>query len=168
MCPARQEASVHGLRIWPGCASGHTTPVSNACAAVSGSSRRAGFGWSNSTILSQRARHARVLQLIPRIEWVDLHDNGTSTISCCRKLKWSRPKHVLSSATSLRCPPGIPPRRSARGYWREMLNSDAREYAGSGIGNLGGVHAEQIPAHGRPFSLRLTLPPLAALFFKAQ
>ena len=54
------------------------------------------------------------------------------------------------------------------GYWREMLNSDAREYAGSGLGNLGGVHAEEIPTHGRPFSLKLTLPPLAALFFKSQ
>jgi 1,4-alpha-glucan branching enzyme len=49
-----------------------------------------------------------------------------------------------------------------------MLNSDAREYAGSGLGNLGGVQAEEIPAHGRPFSLTLTLPPLAALFFKAS
>ena len=54
------------------------------------------------------------------------------------------------------------------GYWREMLNSDAREYAGSGMGNLGGVQAEEIPTHARPFSLKLTLPPLAAVFFKAQ
>jgi len=54
------------------------------------------------------------------------------------------------------------------GYWREMLNSDAREYAGSGLGNLGGVSAEEIPTHGRPFSLKVTLPPLAALFFKLQ
>jgi len=53
------------------------------------------------------------------------------------------------------------------GYWRELLNSDAREYAGSGMGNLGGVNAEEIPTHGRPFSLKLTLPPLGALFFKA-
>jgi 1,4-alpha-glucan branching enzyme len=35
------------------------------------------------------------------------------------------------------------------------------------MGNMGGVHAEQIPVHGRPFSLNLTLPPLGALFFKA-
>jgi len=53
------------------------------------------------------------------------------------------------------------------GYWREMLNSDAREYAGSGMGNLGGAQAEQVEMHGRPFSLKLTLPPLGALFFKA-
>jgi 1,4-alpha-glucan branching enzyme len=48
-----------------------------------------------------------------------------------------------------------------------MLNSDAREYAGSGIGNFGGVQAEEMPMHGRPFSLKLTLPPLGALFLKA-
>ena len=54
------------------------------------------------------------------------------------------------------------------GYWREMLNSDARDYAGSGLGNLGGVHAEAVEMHGRPYSLKLMLPPLAALFFKAS
>jgi 1,4-alpha-glucan branching enzyme len=54
------------------------------------------------------------------------------------------------------------------GYWRELLNSDAKEYAGSGIGNAGGVMAEEKPAHGRPFSLNLTLPPLGALFLKAE
>jgi len=54
------------------------------------------------------------------------------------------------------------------GYWRELLNSDGREYGGSGMGNLGGVEAEPIPVHGRTVSLNLTLPPLAALFFKAD
>ena len=52
------------------------------------------------------------------------------------------------------------------GYWREILNSDAREYGGSGMGNLGGVEAEKGSVHGRPYSLTLTLPPLAAVFFK--
>ena len=36
-----------------------------------------------------------------------------------------------------------------------------------GMGNMGGAQAEEIPMHGRPFSLRLTLPPLSGLFFKA-
>jgi 1,4-alpha-glucan branching enzyme len=49
-----------------------------------------------------------------------------------------------------------------------VLNSDAREYAGSGMGNLGGAQAEETSIHGRPFSLKLTLPPLAALFLKAS
>ena len=54
------------------------------------------------------------------------------------------------------------------GFWQEMLNSDGTEYAGSGIGNGGGVMAEPIAQHGRAFSLELTLPPLAAVFFKLQ
>ncbi len=52
------------------------------------------------------------------------------------------------------------------GRWRELLNGDAGEYGGSGQGNLGGVEAEPIPAHGFPYSLSLTLPPLAMLFLK--
>jgi len=48
------------------------------------------------------------------------------------------------------------------------LNSDAKEYGGSGHGNLGGVEAALISYHGRPYSLNLTLPPLGAVFFKSQ
>jgi 1,4-alpha-glucan branching enzyme len=50
------------------------------------------------------------------------------------------------------------------GIWRELLNSDAPVYWGSGQGNLGRVHAEPVEHHGRPFSLALTVPPLAVLF----
>jgi 1,4-alpha-glucan branching enzyme len=53
------------------------------------------------------------------------------------------------------------------GYWQEVLNSDATHYGGSGWGNLGGVEAVPVPLHGRGHSLTLTLPPLAALFFKS-
>jgi 1,4-alpha-glucan branching enzyme len=100
-------------------------------------------------------------------EWVDVNDNANSTISLLRKSE-SAPETVLGVFNFTPVPRigyrvGVP----HAGYWREMLNSDAREYAGSGMGNLGGVQAEEIPTHGRPFSLKLTLPPLAALFFKA-
>ena len=53
------------------------------------------------------------------------------------------------------------------GHWRELLNSDASHYGGSGVGNLGGVDAVQAPHQHQPCSLTLTLPPLAALFFEA-
>jgi 1,4-alpha-glucan branching enzyme len=53
------------------------------------------------------------------------------------------------------------------GYWRELLNSDATLYGGSGMGNAGGVEAEQCAAHGRPCRLRLTLPPLAIVVFRS-
>jgi 1,4-alpha-glucan branching enzyme len=51
------------------------------------------------------------------------------------------------------------------GMWREVLNSDARNYDGNGYDNLGGVEASPVPYHGRPYSLTLTLPPLAIVFF---
>jgi 1,4-alpha-glucan branching enzyme len=51
------------------------------------------------------------------------------------------------------------------GYWREVLNSDAQIYGGSGVGNLGGVEAQPAPVNDQPWSLTLTVPPLAALFF---
>ena len=52
------------------------------------------------------------------------------------------------------------------GSWKELLNSDAPVYWGSGMGNLGGVEAQPVAAHGRPQSLSITLPPLSILFFK--
>ena len=54
------------------------------------------------------------------------------------------------------------------GFWREILNSDAPDYGGSGLGNFGGVEAFPIPAHGHFASLNLTLPPLGIVFFKHQ
>ena len=55
-----------------------------------------------------------------------------------------------------------------QGFWTELLNSDAGVYGGSDVGNAGGVEAEQVPAHGRDWSLNLTLPPLAALVLKRR
>jgi 1,4-alpha-glucan branching enzyme len=54
------------------------------------------------------------------------------------------------------------------GFWRELLNSDGKEYGGSGVGNMGGTAARQEPVHGRPFSLTLSLPPLGAVFFTPE
>jgi 1,4-alpha-glucan branching enzyme len=50
------------------------------------------------------------------------------------------------------------------GAWREALNTDAQNYGGSNVGNLGRVVAEPRPFHGLPASAALTLPPLATLF----
>lgn len=49
------------------------------------------------------------------------------------------------------------------GTWLEVLNSDSPVYGGSGVGNLGRVHAEQLPLHGREHSVRLSVPPLGAV-----
>jgi 1,4-alpha-glucan branching enzyme len=53
------------------------------------------------------------------------------------------------------------------GRWQEILNSDAVEYWGGGVGNQGGVEAINSPCHGHPFHLQITLPPLSAVLLKA-
>jgi 1,4-alpha-glucan branching enzyme len=60
---------------------------------------------------------------------------------------------------------GVP---AGPGAWVELINTDALEYGGSGMGNGSArlsVHA--IAAHGRPGSIQLTLPPLSTLFLVA-
>ena len=52
----------------------------------------------------------------------------------------------------------------AAGEWLEVVNSDAVEFGGSGVGNLGRVTATAEPWHGQPASVELTLPPLGALY----
>jgi len=54
------------------------------------------------------------------------------------------------------------------GYWREVLNSDAEVYGGSGIGNLGGRSTEPVRCRDHEHSLVVTLPPLAVVVFAAQ
>jgi 1,4-alpha-glucan branching enzyme len=52
------------------------------------------------------------------------------------------------------------------GSWEEVLNTDAYDYAGSGVGNLGTVEAIDEPRHGLPYSARLRVPPLGALWLR--
>ena len=100
-------------------------------------------------------------------EWIDCQDVDAGVISLLR--------HSRSSQQSIAvvCNFTPVPRQQYRvgvpqdGYWKELLNSDASMYGGSGLGNLGGLSAEAVPAHGRAHSLVLTLPPLAVLFFKS-
>lgn len=54
------------------------------------------------------------------------------------------------------------------GHWREILNTDAEIYGGSGVGNLGGVWAEDVAASGRSMSVSLSLPPLSTLYFELE
>src|SRR5208337_4808239 len=94
----------------------------------------------------------------------DCNDSENSTLSLLRKGKSSQGGIVVvcnfTPVPRLGYHLGVP----AGGFWRELLNSDATEYGGSGMGNLGGVQAAERPVHGRPYSLELTLPPLGVLF----
>jgi 1,4-alpha-glucan branching enzyme len=101
-------------------------------------------------------------------EWVDFSDADKSIISFLRK---GRGKDdvvlVVCNFTPV-------PRHNYRvgipdgGFWRELLNSDAHEYGGSGQGNLGGLEASPVPSHGRYHSLSMTLPPLGIVVFRRQ
>jgi 1,4-alpha-glucan branching enzyme len=96
---------------------------------------------------------------------VDANDHPRSVVSFLRR--GTDPADVLLMVCNFTPIPrhsfrvGVP----AGGEWREALNSDATLYGGSGQGNLGAVQAAPVPSHGRPYSLTLTLPPLAAVAF---
>ena len=78
-----------------------------------------------------------------------------------------RPVAVLSNFTPV-------PRHGYRiglpaaGVWREIFNSDAPAYGGSGQGNLGQVTARDSPSHGFPASAEVTIPPLATVMFQLE
>ncbi|HVR98149.1 MAG TPA: 1,4-alpha-glucan branching protein GlgB [Thermoanaerobaculia bacterium] len=99
-------------------------------------------------------------------EWVDANDADNSVYSLLRRGR--TPDDAVLAV--LNCTPlarhnyrvGVP----GGGFWKELLNSDAERYGGSGMGNFGGVEAAPFPLHGRSHSLTLTLPPLSAVFFK--
>jgi 1,4-alpha-glucan branching enzyme len=101
-------------------------------------------------------------------EWIDCDDADSSTVTLIRKGKSS------STIILVVCNFTPVPRYSYRlgsprsGFWQEILNSDAGEYGGSNMGNLGGVETVPVPLHGRPYSLTITLPPLSVSFFKHQ
>jgi 1,4-alpha-glucan branching enzyme len=98
-------------------------------------------------------------------EWIDARDADASVVSFLRRPKSGPPVLVVCNFTPVprtNYMVGVP----QAGYWREVLNSDAPLYGGSGMGNFGGVEAAPIAAQGRYQSLALTLPPLAAVFFK--
>jgi 1,4-alpha-glucan branching enzyme len=99
-------------------------------------------------------------------EWIDCSDNRHSVISFIRKAKDS-PDFILTVCNFTPQPHshyrvGVP----EPGFYVELLNSDAREYGGSNMGNLGGKWTEEWSFHNRPYSLDLCLPPLATLILK--
>jgi 1,4-alpha-glucan branching enzyme len=101
-------------------------------------------------------------------EWIDCNDRDASVIAFLRK--GDRPEDLVVVVCNFTPVPrdnyrlGVP----RGGVWRERLNSDARDYGGSGQGNLGAVEAAPLEAHGRTHSLYLRLPPLGALFLTPE
>jgi 1,4-alpha-glucan branching enzyme len=99
-------------------------------------------------------------------EWINTSDAECSTLAWLRKDPATR-ECVLAVFNFTPVPRynyrvGVP----SGGFWREAMNSDAREYGGSGQGNMGGVEASPFGWNFKTHSLNITLPPLGALFFK--
>jgi 1,4-alpha-glucan branching enzyme len=99
-------------------------------------------------------------------EWVDCSDNRHSVISFVRRAKNSD-ECILTVCNFTPQPHshyrvGVP----EAGFYVELLNSDARQYGGSNMGNLGGKWTDEWSFHNRPYSLDLCLPPLSTLVFK--
>ena len=98
--------------------------------------------------------------------WVDCEDRDASVVSFLRRgpdagqalLVVCHFTPVVRESYRL----GVP----QPGAWRELLNSDSNHYGGSNIGNAGSAVAEPIPFHGHPYSIELTVPPLAAVIFE--
>lgn len=99
-------------------------------------------------------------------EWIDCNDGHNSVLSFLRKGRNPGETIVVvcnfTPVIRYDYKVGVP----QGGFWKEIFNSDAREYGGSGAGNCGGTHAWDTGWHGRPACLSLTLPPLGVLFLK--
>jgi 1,4-alpha-glucan branching enzyme len=98
--------------------------------------------------------------------WVDFRDWENSVISLLRK-SGRADEEILAVFNFTPVPRnnyriGVP----EKGFWKELLNSDAKNYGGSGQGNFGGVQTAPVPYHGFEQSISLVLPPLSASFFK--
>jgi len=98
-------------------------------------------------------------------QWIALHEADTSIFAWLRRGEdGDAPIVVVCNFTPIerrdwRC--GLP----FAGRWRELVNSDAQIYGGSGLGNLGAVQAKDTPYHDQPASASITLPPLSTLIF---
>jgi 1,4-alpha-glucan branching enzyme len=105
-------------------------------------------------------------------QWIDLHDVDQSAISFLRRAAAEDPtlaEFVVVVANFTPVPRegyrvGVP----APGFYKELLNSDAAAYGGSNMGNRGGLPADELPWQGQPYSVLLTLPPLAVVVLKPE
>jgi 1,4-alpha-glucan branching enzyme len=106
--------------------------------------------------------------------WIDANDAAGNVLSFIRKnpdpAPDGAPPEVMACLVNFAGNPhyeyrvGLP----RAGRWREVVNTDAYDYGGSGVGNLGGVEATAEPCHGQPASAVLTLPPLGVLWLAPE
>ena len=101
-------------------------------------------------------------------EWIEANDAAASVLSFLRHGR--NPEDAVLAVCNFTpvvredYRVGVP----RPGFYREILNTDSKYYEGTDMGNSGGVSAEPIPWNNRPYSLKLRLPPLAAMYFKPE
>ncbi|MBY0277604.1 1,4-alpha-glucan branching protein GlgB [Candidatus Binatia bacterium] len=119
----------------------------------------------NALYASERALHE--LDCDPAgFAWIDCNDSEGSTLSFVRRGRDAG--DLLLFACNFTPVPrsayriGVP----RAGFWAEVLNSDAADYGGSGVGNMGGVQSEDVAWHGHAQSIAIELPPLAVVVLR--
>jgi len=99
-------------------------------------------------------------------EWIECHDWEWSIIVFLRRARHGAPFLIFvcnfTPVPRLGYRIGVP----EPGEYREVFNSDRPEYGGSGQGNVGPLRTDPIPWSGRPYSIQLTVPPLAVIVLK--
>jgi len=100
-------------------------------------------------------------------EWIDANDSTSNVFSFLRHGSDGSTVACVSNFSAdvhetYRL--GLP----EAGVWREIVNSDAEPYGGSGVGNLGQVKAVPVQWHGRPASTTLRVPPLATVWLQHE
>ncbi|MGN6809317.1 MAG: 1,4-alpha-glucan branching protein GlgB [Thermomicrobiales bacterium] len=98
-------------------------------------------------------------------QWLDFHDADQSTLSFVRRARDG--DYILCAFNFTPVPRygyRIPVPEPIR--YREILNTDAGDYGGSGVGNAGAIQGEAVPHYGWSHSAPLVLPPLGALYLK--
>jgi 1,4-alpha-glucan branching enzyme len=118
----------------------------------------------------------RVYKENPALYELDCNPQGFSWIDCQDHdqciLAYSRQSHATPETIVVACNFTPVPRHNYRvgvpshGFYRELLNSDASDYGGSGLGNQGGLHSDEWQHHGQPYSIAITMPPLSIVVFK--
>ncbi len=123
------------------------------------------IGDLNAIYRRESALHAREYQP-DAFQWIDCSDVNASVLLLLRRAE--KPEDSVAVCLNFTpvvrpdYPVGVP----VAGVWKEILNTDARDYGGSGEGNLGGKQTQNEGRHGLPFSMTVTLPPLGAVFFR--
>jgi 1,4-alpha-glucan branching enzyme len=100
-------------------------------------------------------------------DWIDFYDADNRVVSFLRKSRDGDIFAFVVNATPVvryNYRLGVP----ERGFYSELINTDAETYGGSNVGNLGGVYSESREWMGRQHSILIHLPPLATLAFKLK